>query len=170
MTRFATRTLPTLALLAALALPSALASGPVQVDASAAPLADGDDALGVDLAWDGDLVLVLATEGTGALGDAIVPVVDADGLPTDALGRVVPSEAIERSGVVAAASGGVAFLLAGDDALAAAGRFEDRLAALGFHVDATSNGRVLTFDRDGRTFRATFGVRDAGVQVFVGEL
>ena len=170
MTTPTTLRLPVLALVLALALPAAFAVGDVRVDATSAPFADDATALGVDLAWDGDLVLVLAAEGTGALGDALVPVADAAGLPIDALGRIVSSEAIERSGVVTVASGGVAYLLDGDDVRAAAGRFEDRLGDLGFHVDASSDGRVLTFDRDGRTFRATFGVRDAGVQVFVAEL
>lgn len=170
MSTFATRTLSALALLAALALPTALASGSVRVDATAAPFADDVDAVGVDLAWDGDLVLVLAAEGIGALGNAIVPVVDAEGLPTDALGRVIADEAIARSGVVVASPGGVHFLLDGDDARSAASDFSARLTALGFDVSATSAGRVLTAGRDGRTFRASFAVDDAGVRVYVGEL
>lgn len=166
----ATRSLLALALCAALALPTALASGPLRVDASNAPFADEVAAMGVDLAWDGGLVLVLAGEGVGPLGDAIVPIVDADGLPTDALGRVIADEAVARSGVVATTAGGVRFLLAGDDARSAAVDFSERLTDLGFGVDASSDGRVLTFARDGGTFRATFAVRDAGIAVFVGDL
>lgn len=175
MTSFAPRTrharsLPALSLLVALALPTALANAPLRVDAPAAPFADDVAAVGVDLAWDDGLVLVLAAEGVGALGDAIVPIVDADGLPTDALGRVLPGEAIERSGVVVATSGGVTFLLEGDDARSAAADFSERLTALGFGVDDANDGRVLTFERDGRTFRASFAVHDDGVAVYVGTL
>ncbi len=170
MTIYATRTLLAIALLVALALPTALAGSPLRVDASAAPFADDVDAVGVDFAWDGDLVLVLAAEGIGALGDAIVPIVDADGLPTDALGRVIPDEAIARSGVVVTTAGGVRFLLDGDDARRAAAGFAERLTGLGFGVDGSSDGRVLTFARDGRVFRATFAVHDAGIAVYVGEL
>ena len=166
----ATRTLLALALFAALALPTALAGGPLRVDATAAPFADDVEAVGVDLAWDGDLVLVLAAEGVGALGDAIVPIVDADGLPTDALGRVIADEAVARSGVVATAAGGVRFLLDGDDPRRAAADLSERLTDLGFGVDASNDGRVLTFARDGRTFRATFAVHDAGIAVYVGDL
>jgi hypothetical protein len=170
MTTRTIRTLPALALLAALALPTALAGGSIRVDASAAPFPDAVAAMGVDLAWDGDLVLVLAAEGVGALGDAIVPVVDADGLPTDALGRVVADEAVARSGVVVAESGGVRLVLDGSDARHAAEAFAERLAALGFEIESPNGGRVVTAQRDGRTFRATFAVHDAGVAVYLGEL
>ena len=170
MTSFRTRSLLALSLLAALTLPTALANGALRVDATAAPFADDVSAVGVDLAWDGDLVLVLAAEGVGALGDAIGPIVDAAGLPTDALGRVLADEAIVRSGVVVATSGGVRFLLDGGDARSAAFDFAERLTALGFVVDATNDGRTLAFERDDRTFRASFATHDSGVQVYLGAL
>lgn len=170
MNTFATRTLATLALLAALALPTALANGPVRVDAAAAPFDEGTDALGIDLAWNGDLVIVLAAEDDGALGNAVVPVVDVDGLPTDALGRVLADEAIVRSGVVVATPAGASFVLDAGDVRTAATAFATRLEALGFHADVAIDGRHVTFEREGRSFRAAFATAYAGVAVHVGEL
>jgi hypothetical protein len=170
MNTFASRTLATLALLAALALPTAFANGPVHVDAGAAPFDEGTSTLGIDLAWNGDLVIVLATKGIGALGNAVVPVVDVDGLPTDALGRVRTDEAITRSGVVVATPAGASFVLDGGDVRAAATGFAERLQVLGFDADVAIDGRHVTFERDGRAFRAAFALGYAGVAVHVSEL
>jgi hypothetical protein len=158
----------TLTLAAALlwSLPTATAAE-LRVDASSVPFADGVDLAGVDLAWDDGLVLRLGAEG-GALGDAVVPDYDAAALPTDALGRVRGADGVSLSGVASAYPGGVVLTHAGRpiDALVAA--YAERLATLGFAVDARVGERSFAFERAGETYRAVFGAAAEGVAVYLG--
>ncbi len=164
------RPMTALALTIALATPAALAANHLSVSATSAPFAEAPDLVGLDLAWDAGLVIVLGDEGTGGLGDAMVPNASVEPLPTDALGSVIVDEALGRTGVLAERAGGVQFVVDATSPGALADAFAARLEALGFGVAATPSGRVLTFERDGASYRATFATQATGVQVYIGPL
>jgi hypothetical protein len=160
---------------AVLALPLAFAAEPIGVDATAVPFADLDPSdaylVGVDLALeDGQLVLVFSAGGEGALGDAIVPAADPDGYPVNALGDVVIDEALVRSELVVAEPGGFTFVQDGADVIDTATAYARALAELGFEVAHETGARIVDFGHGGDAYRATFGVVDGGVRVYLGAL
>ena len=164
-----TRTMLALAASLSLALPFALAQGAApRIDAGSVPFADGVTLAGVDLAWHDGLVLVLGTEGLGALGDVVIPAYDATALPSDALGRIQVAEVVARSGLATPYVGGVAFVQSGSAIDALADLYAARLAELGFDVSHAAGERQLAFHRDGLTYRAVFGTTEDGIQVYLG--
>ena len=163
-----------LALTALLAIaPFAAATGAPSVDASGVPFDDtdvftnyGTFAAGVDLAWADGLVLTFVAPGEGALGDAsFEPNFD---LPTNALGNVVTSAALSRTGLVEAHPNGVAFVTTATSVDGVTAAFAARLASLGFAVDVTTGARSFEFSRGAETYRAVFGAHADGVQVYLG--
>ncbi len=159
---------------AVLALPFGFAAGHVGVDASSVPFADLDadaNLAGVGLVSDGgQLVVVFSSEGAGALGDAVVPVVDADGYPVNALGDVIVGEALVRSELIEATPGGFTFVQNSEDAVGTAASYALELADLGFEVAYEVGGHVVDFGQAGSTYRATFGIVEGGVRVYFGAI
>lgn len=154
------------AVLAAALLASAgLAAGSVRIDASAVPFDDSPTSVGVDLAWDGDLVLVLGDEGSGALPDADITV--AGTLPTDALERTIPSEAIVRSDGPALVPGGLTLVHDVDRASELIGAYAERLQQLGFSVGEIGQ-RGFDFRMGSNAYRAVFSADEGGVLVYLG--
>ena len=162
------RTCLSLVASALLALPVAHASSAFAVDASAAPLAAGVAAFGVDLAWDGGLVLVLSEAGTGALGDMALSDHATDALPTDALGRILTGDAprIVAPGLVE--PGGFTFVQDASHVEDVVQAYAARLTELGFTVRRHAGERTFTFANGEVAYRAVFGAVDGGVQVFLG--
>jgi len=162
------RTCLSLAASALLALPVAHASSAFAVDASAAPLAAGVATIGVDLAWDGRLVLVLSEAGTGALGDVALSDNATDTLPTDALGRILTGDALRLVAPGLIGPGGITFVQDTSHVDALVQAYAARLIELGFAVDRHAGERAFTFANAEVAYRAVFGAVDGGVQVFLG--
>lgn len=168
------RTATALLLVAALALTAAFASSHLGVDASAVPFAELDadaDLVGVSLAViDGDLVVVFVPEGTGTLGEALVPFASSDDYATNAVGDVDVARALVRSELIVAQPGGFSLVLDGANDTAVADRVASQLRQLGFDVDHRAGGRIVDFAHDGTAYRATFVGVDGGVRAYFGEL
>lgn len=158
----------------ALVASAGLAAGQVRIDAAAVPFtrsassSSGPTSVGVDLAWDGDLVLVLSRTGTGSLPDANI--VQGGTLPVDALGRIIASEALVRSDGPELVPGGLTLVHDGDDF----GRlselitsYADRLTELGFSVGDV-NERGFDFRMGTNAYRAVFSSAQDGVLVYLG--
>lgn len=161
-------------LAAALVASAGLAAGQVRIDASAVPFtrsatsSSAPTSVGVDLAWDGDLVLVLSRTGTGSLPDANI--VQAGSLPLDALGRIIASEAIVRSDGPELVPGGLTLVHDSDDFSRVrdlVASYADRLTELGFNVGDLSD-RGFDFRMGTNAYRAVFSSAADGVQVYLG--
>ncbi len=148
------------------------ASAPLRIDAHAMAFDDDDapiELAGVDFAVDGGLVLVLSDEGTGSLGNAVVPPYPVTALAEDALGRVLTDEALHRMELVTWVPGGVTLVfddVSRDQLLAAT---LARLVELGCCIethDLATN--AFTFSTGDQLYRAVFATVAGGARMYVG--
>jgi hypothetical protein len=155
----------------------ALAANPIRIDCSAMPFDDGtDDAgvlkpideVGVDLAYDGGLIVVFTPEGDGALGNVLVPGYDAEAVPKDAMGRVLVQEFLCRSCIIRAVPDGMTFVL--DDVVRpeAQATTLERLEAIGCTIGDAFATHAFAFACGGETLRAVFSHVETGTQVYLG--
>lgn len=152
----------------ALSMPIAHATGTVRLDPSGVDFASQVVAAGIDLTWEDGLVVTLVTADTTPIGNLDLPGYEAGTLPTDALGRIRPDEAVTRLGAITSYPGGVVFVQQGASVDAVMRAFAERLAELGFAVAQEAGVPTLTVHRDGHELRAVFGTDAAGVVVYLG--
>jgi hypothetical protein len=152
----------------ALALSIAYATGTVRLDPSGLDFASQVGSAGVDLAWDDGLFVVLVVADTTPIGNLDLPGYAAGALPTDALGRITPYEAVTRLGFITTYPGGVSFVQQGTNVDAVMRGYAERLTELGFTVVHEAGASALSVHRDGHELRAVFGADEAGVMVYLG--
>jgi len=151
-----------------LAFSIATATSTVRLDPSGVDFASQVGSAGVHLAWDAGLLVALVAADTTPVGNLDLPAYVAGALPTDALGRIMPDEAVTRLGFITTYPGGVSFVQQGTNVDAVMRAYAERLAELGFTVVHEAGVSMLSVHRDGNVLRAVFGADEAGVKVYLG--
>ena len=161
------------ALLTAIALfaASALALNPIGIDCGTMPFDDDGDAVekvGVDLALDGGLVLVLTEEDEGTLGNVLVPSYDPDDLPEDAMERVVARRFLCRTCIAKREVNGLTFVLDDVNRAEAETTTLARLDAIGCTVGEAFADHGYGLTCNGEALRVVFSARETGTQIYLG--
>jgi hypothetical protein len=127
------------------------------------------DKVGIDLAFDGGLFVIVTTKGNGALGDAVVAKYSVDDLPENALEEKDLARCVCFIGVVADYPGGVTFEVEKVTVPQLVATLQARLAEIGFEVgDCPPGARSFCFERDGVTYRAVVNPSASGAMVYLG--
>lgn len=147
-----------------------IASAPDMVYVDAEDDQEPLEKVGLDLVYDGGLVVIVTAEGKGALGDAAIASYGVDDLPINALEDHDLDRCAKWIAAVTEYSGGVIFEVEGVSVASLASTLQARLADLGFVVeeDAPPGGRMFFFTRDGVTYRAVLQAEAEGTSVYVG--
>jgi hypothetical protein len=128
------------------------------------------DKVGLDLAYEDGLVVVVTAKGKGALGDASVAKYGVDDLPVNALedhdldGCACWIEAVTEY------AGGVTFEIADASVASLITTLRARLTEIGFEVGegGPPGARMFFFTRDGVTYRAVLHAEADGTSVYLG--
>jgi hypothetical protein len=125
--------------------------------------------VGLDLGYDGGLVVMVTAKGGGALGNAKVAKYGVDDLPINALEDHDLDRCACWLGVVQEYLEGVTFEVDKATLASLVPALQGRLTQLGFTVDACAPGaRAFHFTRDGVTYRAVLHPVGTGTRVYLG--
>jgi hypothetical protein len=147
-----------------------IASAPDMVYVDAEDDQEPLDKVGLDLAYEDGLVVIVTAEGKGALGDVSVAEYGVDDLPINAL----EDHDIDRCATWIAAvteyAGGVTFEVEDVRVASLVSTLKARLADIGFEVGegGPPGARMFFFTRDGVTYRAVLHAEADGTSVYLG--
>lgn len=155
----------------ALLFASAFALNPIGIDCGTMPFDDDGDAVekvGVDLALDGGLVLVLTEKDDGPLGNVLVPSYDPDDLPEDAMERVVARRFLCRTCIAKREVNGLTILIDGNNRAEVETSTLARLEAIGCTVGEAFADHGYGLTCEGEALRVVFSARETGTQIYLG--
>jgi hypothetical protein len=145
-----------------------IASAPDMVYVDAEDDEEPLEKVGIDLAYEDGLVVIVTSEGNGSLGNVPVASYGVDDLPINALEDHDLDRCATWIGVVTEYAGGVIFEVEDVSVASLASTLQARLADIGFEVAEAPNSRMFFFTRDGVTYRAVFQAEGEGTSVYLG--
>jgi hypothetical protein len=147
-----------------------IASAPDMVYVDAEDDQEPLESIGLDLAYEDGLVVIVTAEDEGALGNATIASYDVDDLPIDALEDHDLDRCATWIAAVTEYAGGVIFEVEDVGVASLVSTLQARLADIGFEVveGAPPGARMFFFTRDGVTYRAVLHAEADGTSVYLG--